>query len=55
MPEQVVLPSGHWTQYAEYMHDPLAELYNEGNIGAKVFWDMLHNKDYQGGRTSQSP
>lgn len=48
VPERAVLPSGHWTQYAEYMHDPLAELYNEGNIGAKALWEALHNRDYRG-------
>lgn len=47
-PERAVLPSGHWTQIAEYLHDPLAELYNEGNPGAKVFYEALTNRDYRG-------
>ena len=46
-PEQVVLPTGHWNQFAEYMHDPLGELYNEGSIGAKVLYDALRNRDYR--------
>lgn len=48
VPERVVLPTGHWTQIAEYLHDPLAELYNEGNPGAKIMWEALHNRDYRG-------
>jgi len=48
VPERAVLPTGHWTQMAHYMHDPLAELYAEGNIGAKVLYEALQNKDYRG-------
>lgn len=47
VPERASLPSGHWNQFSEYLHDPLQELYNEGNIGAKVFWEALHNRDWK--------